>query len=221
MPKLGFKLYHYPLSRSVRVKWLLHEICGDAFDVEVVKLLKGVQYTPEFLAMNPNHAVPVLEVTGEDGASFTMVESGAMIAFLADVYPGRALAPSPTDRTAARADYLQMLHFGTSSMDMMLWQVRLHRDLLPRAERDPATEQRYLQKFRGEVEPQLRARLENTAFVCGDDFLAVDCVMGQNINWARAYGLCQDPAFDTYLERLKGRPAYQAAYADRALFGAD
>jgi hypothetical protein len=30
------KLYHFPASRSARVKWLLHELLEDDFDVEVV-----------------------------------------------------------------------------------------------------------------------------------------------------------------------------------------
>ena len=27
------KLYHYPASRSARVKWMLHEVVGDGFEV--------------------------------------------------------------------------------------------------------------------------------------------------------------------------------------------
>ncbi len=32
------KLYHYPASRSARVKWALHEVVGDDFEVEKVAL---------------------------------------------------------------------------------------------------------------------------------------------------------------------------------------
>ena len=32
------KLYHYPASRSARVKWMLHEVVGDAFEVARVAL---------------------------------------------------------------------------------------------------------------------------------------------------------------------------------------
>lgn len=218
MTTLRFKLYHFPLSRSARVKWLLHELLENDFDVVPMALMKGEHYTPEFLRLNPNHAVPVLEITQSDGPVVTMIESGAMVSFLADTYPEANLAPRADVYSAARADYLQVLHFGTSSFDMMLWQIRLHRDILPADDRDPKTVERYLEKIRSEVEPQLVARLDRWTYVCGDQFTAADCVMGQNVNWARAYGLCQDPLFKGYLNKLKERPAYRAAYADKADF---
>lgn len=214
----GIKLYHFPMSRSARVKWLLHELLDDDFDVEVMALYEGAQYQPDFLQRNPNHAVPMLEITQGDGDVFIMIESGAMISLLADAYPEKALAPPAVGYSPERADYLQMLHFGSSWMDMMLWQLRLHRDLLPPDERDQAMVSRYLDKFRTEVEPQLTARLERHAFICGEQFTAVDCVIGQNINWARMYGLCKDDVFSRYLAALGERPAYRAAYADRDLF---
>ena len=207
------KLYHFPASRSARVKWLLHELLEDDFDVEVVQLYQGAQYTPEYLAMNPNHNVPALEITTHDGAHHTMLESGAMVAFLADLYPGKHLAPAPTPFSLARADYLQMLHFGTSTIDMMLWQIRIHTHLLG-SDSDPNTIARYQQKMTTEVEPQLIQRLAHSHYICGDTFCAVDCVMGQNVLWAQAYGLCQGDVFSDYVARLSQRPAFTQAYAD-------
>lgn len=207
------KLYHFPATRSTRVKWLLHELLDDDFDVERVPLYEGAQFGEDYLAKNPNHNVPVLEITLEDGTTRTMLESGAMISLLADVFPEKGLAPAPGVFSEARADYLQMLHFGTSWMDMMLWQIRLHTHILG-PECDPRTIARYEKKFQGEVEPQLLARLEKTAFICGDAFSAVDCVMGQNVLWAKAYGLCQPDAFGDYVARLSARPAFAKAYAD-------
>ena len=212
------KLYHFPMSRSARVKWLLHELVGDEFDVENIALYEGQQYSAEYLARNPNHAVPVLDITLANDEVFTMIESGAMVSLLADVYPQKQLAPSPQSFSTARADYLQMLHFGSSWMDMMLWQLRLHRDIFPEDQRDQRTIDRYLDKFAQEVEPALKARLDRSPYVCGDTFFAVDCVIGHNVGWARMYKLAQDDTFSRYLERLSGRPAYQAAFADRDQF---
>ena len=36
-----FKLYHYPLTRSSRVRWLLHEIFDDNFELETVNIHNG------------------------------------------------------------------------------------------------------------------------------------------------------------------------------------
>ncbi len=89
------KLYHYPATRSVRVKWLLHELLDDDFDVEVVPVYECAQYSPKYLEKNPNHCVPSLEITLENGERRVMLESGAMVAFLADIFPEKGLAPAP------------------------------------------------------------------------------------------------------------------------------
>ena len=216
MPR--FKLFHYPATRSARVRWLLHELLDDDFEVEIVELYKGHQYRPDYLERNPNHNVPVLEVTFPDGDTMNMVESGAMVAWLADAFPAKQLAPPADSLSRERADYLQMLHFGASWMDMMLWQIRIHEHVLPQDEKDERTVQRYRSKFIKEVEPQLAARLGAGEFICGDTFLAADCIIGHNVTWARGYGLCQDDVFRTYLSRISKRPAFVQAFADAKQF---
>ena len=149
-----------------------------------------------------------------DGSVTHMLESGAIVTFLADACPDKELAPPPAPFSIARGDYLQMLYFGASWMDMMLWQIRVHEHLLPKDKKDAGTIERYRNKLRTEVEPQLRARFENHPFICGDAFTAADCVMGHNVKWARGYGLCQDDVFRAYLSRVSKRPAFAKAFAD-------
>ena len=207
------KLYHYPATRSARVKWLLHELLDDEFDVERVELYDGMQHSPKYLEKNPNHNVPVLEITLVNGERKVMLESGAMVSLLADIFPEKNMAPAPAPFSLERADYLQMLHFGTSWIDMMLWQIRIHTHLLG-SDSDEKTVLRYRDKFTQQVEPQLLARLGKHAHICGTRFSAADCVMGQNVLWAQAYGLCKDPEFAKYIERLAERTAFTKAYAD-------
>lgn len=213
-----FKLYHFPATRSARVRWVLHETVGDDFEVEIVELYQGAQYNPDFMAINPNHNVPALDITWDNGETTHMLESAAMVAFLADAFPERKLAPRADELSPARADYLQMLHFGGSWMDMMLWQVRIHEHILSEDEADARTIKRYRAKMEKEVEPQLLARLNAHEFICGDDFTAADCVIGHNVTWARGYGMCQNRAFRAYLSRVAKRPAFQKAFADAKSF---
>lgn len=214
----SLKLYHYPLTRSVRVKWLLHEVLGNAFETEIVAVIKGAMMTPDMLAKNPNHNLPMLDVTWSDGNVQTMLESGAMVLWLADAFPDKGLAP-PADASLARADYLQMILFGASWMDSILWNMRLHRDLLPESVKQPSVFDMNHAKWAREIEPQLIERLSKQAFMCGDDFTAADCIAGHNVRWAQAYDLCSDPVFEAYLSRLKLRPAFLAAYSDADQFG--
>lgn len=214
----ALKLYHYPLTRSVRVKWMLHEVLGDDFDIEVVAVIHGAMMAPDMLAKNPNHNLPMLDITWEDGTVQTMLESGAMVMWLAEIFPEKELAPPP-GQTSIRADYLQMIQFGASWMDSILWQLRLHRNLLPETLRQESIFDLYADKWRSEIEPQLAARLSRHAFICSDQFTAADCLAGHNIRWAMSYGLCKDAVFEAYLHKLAKRPAFQMAYADADQFG--
>ncbi|MEM9388511.1 MAG: glutathione S-transferase family protein [Pseudomonadota bacterium] len=216
----SLKLYHFPGSRSARVRWALYETWGDDFVLQSMQLMRGEQYAPEFLQKNPNHAVPVLEVVWEDGSTQHVLESAAIVEWLADAFQDKQLAPAP-GLSRERADYLQMMHFSGSWMDSMLWQIRMHRDLLPKSEADPRVVERAMNKIADEVEPQILARLSNGAYICGDSFSAADIVMGHNVGWARAYGLCRDETFRAYRERLAARPAFEAAFADLAKKAAD
>ena len=136
----------------MRVKWLLHELLGDDFDVEVVSLYDCAQHSPEYLEKNPNHNVPTLEITLDNGEQMVMLESGAMVSLLADLFPEKALAPAPDVFSVERANYLQMLHFTSTSMDMMLWQIRVHTHLLG-TEKDEKTIVRYRDKFTEKSNP--------------------------------------------------------------------
>ncbi|MEO0399705.1 MAG: glutathione S-transferase family protein [Pseudomonadota bacterium] len=208
------RLYHFPASRSARVRWVLYETVGEEVEIERVDLYSGAQHHPDFLAKNPNHNVPALEITWETGETTVMLESAAMVVFFADAFPEKNLAPPADGLSPARADYLQMLHFGGSWMDMMLWQVRVHEHVLPAGEADANTIERYRSKMAKEVEPQLLARLTKHDFICGGDFTAADCVIGHNVTWARGYGMCQDRAFRAYLARLAKRSAFRKAFDD-------
>ncbi len=149
-----------------------------------------------------------------------MLESAAIVAFLADAYPASCLAPA-AQGSRERADYLQMLHFGGTAMDMILWQIRIHEHVLAVAERDPRTASRYRLKFVQEIEPQLSQRLARAPFICGDAFTAADCIVGHSVYWARGYGLCRSDVFRSYISRLSKRPAFQAAFADAREFTAE
>ena len=213
-----FKLYHYPATRSARVKWMLHEVLDDDFEVEIVSLYEGEQYEDDYLSLNPNHNVPTLEITMPDGQIKHLLESGAMVTFLADAFPEKELAPPASPLSLERADYLQMLYFGASWMDMILWQLRVHENLLADDQKDLRTIERYRSKFVEEIEPQLRRRFEKHPFICGDAFTAADCIVGHNVIWARGYGLCQDEIFRGYISKLSKRPAFVKAFSDARSF---
>ena len=141
------KLYHYPLTRSSRVRWLLHEIFDDNFELEIVNIHNGQLHNKNFISINPFHSIPLLEIEKENGEIFHMIESGAIITFLADIYPEKKLSPHPIKDAIKRMDYLQMLHFCSTMMDMALWQIRMNTNILPESERSEIIIKRYKRKI--------------------------------------------------------------------------
>lgn len=218
MLNLRPKLYHYPVTRSARVKWLLHELLGDEFDTVRVALYDGEQFSPSFLRMNPSHALPVLELTDEHGSTLRLTESGAIVVYLADAFPDRGLAPASGTLSKDRADYLRMIFFCASSLDMMLWQIRIHEHVLPKSQRDSRTVERYRRKWRVEVEPQLEEKLRHGGFALGGKFTAADCMLCHAVMWSRAYHMSRSEVFDEYLERMNQRAAFRMAFSDISEF---
>ena len=209
-------LYHYPLSRSARVRFMLEEI-GCEYDLHSMKMMQGEGMSPEHLARNPNHAVPVLEVRHADGSEQTIIESGAILLWLAEAYPDAGLAPEASDLTA-RADYLSQMLFQAAHLDMSLWQIRLNETLFPKTVRSAAIAAFNRDKITNEMVPQMEARLGEHDFICGDRFTAVDCIAAQNVNWMHSYGLVPVGPIKHYAKRMRSRPAFQRAFADAADF---
>ena len=214
------KLYHYPLTRSSRVRWLLHEILDDDFELEIVNIYGGQLYDKKFILINPFHSVPLLEIEEKNGELIHMIESGAIVTFLADIYSEKKLAPHPILEFKKRMDYLQMLHFCSTMMDMALWQIRMNLHILPKNERNETIVKRYENKFSTEIEPFISNRLENHKYICGNEFCAVDCIFGHNVMWARSYGLFNSSVIKSYLSNISKRPSFVKAFSDFKDFNA-
>mmetsp|Transcript_63881 Transcript_63881/g.178586 ORF Transcript_63881/g.178586 Transcript_63881/m.178586 type:complete len:234 (+) Transcript_63881:67-768(+) len=217
-------LYHYPLTRSVRVLWLLHELGPErvTFTLKRLELLKGEGRSQEFLAKNPNHAVPYVELETPVGERICMFESCAIVQFLADACAPGGLAPA-AGLSRARAEYERWMWFAGSWMDQLLWQLRQHAPggILAEGDRDERIVVRTREKWTQEIEPQVVAQLSlhGGTFILGPEFSAADCVVGHTLRWATAYGLCEPPELQAYLARCAERPAFQSAYADADSFG--
>jgi glutathione S-transferase len=90
------RLYHHPYSDNARRAVMTALCLNSPVELVFVDLAKGEQRQPQFLKLNPNHKVPVLE---DDG--FVLWESHAIMQYLADKTPRQTLYPC---ETRARAD---------------------------------------------------------------------------------------------------------------------
>ena len=162
------RLYHHPYSFNARRAVMAALHLKAPVELVFVDLQKGEQRTPQFLALNPNHRVPVLE---DDG--FILWESHAIMQYLADKTPRQTVYPA---ETRARADVNRWLfwsgqHF-SPAIGVLNWEHAIKR-LLGLGAPDPAEVRRGEQLVR-EFAGVLDAHLAGRDWICGDALSLAD-----------------------------------------------
>ena len=85
-------LYNWHTSNGRKLFIMLEEL-GVEYRTHAINIMKDDQFTPEFLAINPNGKIPaMIDRDGPGGEPFTLFESGAMLMYLADKC-GRFIPP--------------------------------------------------------------------------------------------------------------------------------
>lgn len=188
--------YTHPFSRGRIVRWMLEEI-GQPYDTEVVDFAE--MKAPAYLAVNPMGKVPTIRHRGT-----TVTEAAAICAYLADAHPQSGLAP-PVG-SALRGPYYRWMFFGAgpieqaTSMQAFGWQTPPER-----------------QGMIGcgsmlDVMNALESTLKNDEYLAGPTFTAADLYVGAQLGWGMMAGTIEKrPAFETYVGRLRSRPAAKRA----------
>ncbi|KVQ40899.1 glutathione S-transferase [Burkholderia cepacia] len=199
------KLYGFAGTRSQRALWGLKELDAD-FEFVSVNLLQGEHKRPEFLRLNPAGKVPVL-VDGD----LVIPESAAIVLYLADKYPEKALLPVDP---ALRAQAYRWVMFAVTELEQPLWRITRHSFLYPPEKRSPADIELARDDFRT-MAAILEKHLEGREFIVGDTLTVADCVTAYLIDWAGECNLIESfPQLRAYLERLYARPNAPQRIAD-------
>jgi GSH-dependent disulfide-bond oxidoreductase len=78
------QLYSWKTPNGRKVSVMLEEIALP-YEVHAVDLGKRQQFTPEYLAINPNNKIPsIIDTDGPGGKPLTLFESGAILMYLAE-----------------------------------------------------------------------------------------------------------------------------------------
>ncbi len=186
-----------PNGRKVSIA--LEEI-GVPYEVVWVRLDQNQQMTPAFLALNPNHKIPVLE---DDG--LVVWESGAILLHLAEKY-GKLLPADPAGRIHA----IQYAFFQTGGIGPNLG--RLGAQL---RKPTPERNQEMVELFGDEVS-RLLAVLDQI-LSDGRPFLAGEYSIGDIMHFPwmkimldmKAPPLLEQERVVAWLERIGERPAVQ------------
>jgi len=199
------KIYHVPLTRSLRPIWLCEEL-GLGYEIIPVDFSAEYRASEEWRNINPVGKVPSMT----DGV-LTMMESGAMLQYLLDRYaPGRL---QPQQGTAEHAIYLQWSWFAESTFARPLGEIVNHKRQFPGSKSIQAVMDEMADRATLCMQA-VAAETQNKAHICGSEFSAADIMMGYSISLAEYFIPDRMPeALLPYWNRLKERPAYQRTVA--------
>jgi glutathione S-transferase len=197
------RLFYARYTRATRPRWLLEE-AGAPYELERIDLRAGDQKRPEYLRIHPHGVVPALEVDGQ-----VIYESGAIVLYLADRFPGLA----PEVGSAERARYYQWVAYALNTLEPVVAQYASHTRFLPEDRRVPSVADDAKGKFRQMADNLTQALGGRASLLTA--FSAADILVGSVLMWGKSMGLLEEfPALLAYVKQLSARPAYQRASAD-------
>ena len=212
------ELHYYPGNASMVPHILLHEL-RVPFELKLVERTKGAHKSPQYLKLNPNGLIPVLQ----DG-DLVLYETAAICLHLVDTHPQAGFAPALG--TAERAHFYKWLVWMTNSLQATLIPYFYPERSVDDGNIDGATQVRtHAQQRIGELLAQLDAQLASHGqpWLMGASYSALDPYAFVMCRWTRGFkGPAAKPAREwphlkPYLERMLERPAVQRVLADEKL----
>lgn len=234
-------LYHFPSSVcAAKVRLVLHEKNLE-WKSRIIEILRGEQFEPWYVALNPNAVVPTLVHDGEP-----ICESAVICEYLDDVFPEPAMRPADlVDRSVMRiwssdvdtymngicagitfpathrheilkmsSEELQKFYDGHTDKDKLARRKRL----IEMGYQSPDAEHAVLvyDKFLNKLEERLK---ETGAWLAGDSYSIADAaatpylVRLDMLNYQEWWKHSR-PHLDDWYERIKARQSFKPAMID-------
>lgn len=200
------KLYYTPGACSLSPHIVLRET-GFEFDLEKVDLAsRKTESGGDFIAVNAKGYVPALTLDNGE----TLTEVAAIVQYLADQAPVKTLIPA--SGTLARARVQEHLTFISAE---------LHKAFSPLFKPDSTDAEN--DKARSKVALRLAEidgfLSDGREYLTGDTFTIADAYLFTIASWTGPTGIGLDawPHVAAYVDRVKARPAVQAAMVAEGL----
>jgi glutathione S-transferase len=182
------KLYYAPQTRALRPLIMLEELAVP-YEIVLIDYKGGEQKGAEYRKIHPHGQLPALR----DGR-FTMFESAAICAYLADKFPDKRMAPALG--TVERGMYYQWMFYAMATLEgFALDRERIKECFLV-----------------------LDRVIDGHEFIVGNKITAADVMIGSGVIYleARHHLLNDFPALDAYAKRMLARPSFQRAFTPPA-----
>lgn len=196
-------LYTWGTPNGRKVSIMLEEV-GLPYAVHPIDITKGDQFTPDYIAINPNSKIPaIVDPDGPDGQPLTLFESGAILIYLAEK-TGRFLPADPAGRYAT----LQWLMFQMGGIGPMFGQTHHFRRFAP--EQIPYAIERYSKETR-RLYGVLDKRLGEAEYVAGAYSIADMAIFPwcQRAEWQGIDIAADFPNVQRWYDSIAARPAVQ------------
>ncbi len=193
-------LYSWKTSNGKKASIMLEE-CSLDYNIHPINIGQDDQFTPEFIAINPNSKIPaIIDQDGPGGQPYTVIESGAILMYLAEK-TGQFM---PAEM-AARYEVIQWLMFQMGGIGPIFGQV--HHFKRAAKEEVPYAINRYYTECR-RLYGVLNTRLEGREYLAGDvsiaDFATLPWVFRHD--WQEV-DLGDFPNVKRWYDTLMARPA--------------
>src|SRR5262245_3653960 len=184
------KLYINPMSPNVRRVRLTAAVLGLQLEEKKLDFAKGEQRTPEYLALNPNGAVPTL-VDGD----FVLTESRAIMQYLTSKKPETGLLPRDEQ---VRADVTTVVF------------QRIIKPMIGMGAPDAGKVEEALVNFH-RFAAVLNKRLEGKQYVVGDSMTLADLTLASSLMYAKQaeVPLGEFPNIQAWFSRISDMDAWK------------
>ena len=192
-------MYHIlgrPLSRAMRVIWLLEEM-GENY-----RLNPAMPHSDDVLQHNPSGKIPVL-IDGK----LVLTDSMAICRYLTDKHE-QFTYPVGDPR---RATLDSRLHFLIDDLEQPVWQAAKHSFVLPEEHR--LSELKAVSRWEFErAQANFESWLGDGPYIMGEDFTYADIIAAHLGMWARSAKFkWRDGPVTDYFKRTLARPARERA----------
>ena len=201
------EVYTWPTPNGHKIHIALEEL-GLPYRPNPVDIAKGDQFRPEFLKISPNNKIPALvDPDGINGKRMTLMESGAILIYLADK-TGRLWPSNARDKSVA----LQWLVFQMANVGPMLGQVVHFRHYAP--EQLPYAIERFTNEAK-RIYGVLDRSLAEAEYLGGAEYSIADiATFPWLVSWEwQGVVLAEYPNLERWFNTIAARPPVQRGLA--------
>jgi GSH-dependent disulfide-bond oxidoreductase len=208
------QLYTLGTPNGYKISIMLEET-GLPYESHKVSFQAGDQFSPEFVALNPNGKIPaIIDPDGPGGKPIGLFESGAILFYLAEK-TGRFMPPGEASRYAT----LQWLMFQMANIGPLFGQLGFFCKYAGSAWEDKRPLERYAGESR-RLFGVLNERLRHRQWTLGDEYSIVDMAIFPWVSGTLTHYLAGDlvgiadfPEVTRVLAAFMARPAVKRGMA--------